>query len=45
MTAVRLTEGPDLGGVWHYGDPLREQRLLACKWDLACRAVSPAARD
>ena len=29
MTAVRLTEGPDLGGVWHYGDPLREQRLLA----------------
>ncbi|MEN0071163.1 MAG: folate-binding protein [Propionicimonas sp.] len=28
MTAVRRTEGPDAGAVWHYGDPLREQRRL-----------------
>lgn len=28
MTAVRHTEGPDAGAVWHYGDPLREQRRL-----------------
>jgi len=28
MTAVTLTEGPDAGAVWHYGDPLREQRRL-----------------
>ncbi len=28
MTAVRHTEGPDTGAVWHYGDPLREQRHL-----------------
>lgn len=26
---VRLTEGVDAGAVWHYGDPLREQRVLA----------------
>lgn len=26
--SVRLTEGPDAGAVWHYGDPLREQRAL-----------------
>lgn len=25
---MRLTEGPDSGAVWHYGDPLREQREL-----------------
>lgn len=29
MTAVLRTEGPDAGAVWHYGDPLREQRRLA----------------
>ncbi|HQY99658.1 MAG TPA: folate-binding protein [Propionicimonas sp.] len=27
--SVRLTEGADAGAVWHYGDPLREQRALA----------------
>ena len=26
--SVLLTEGPDAGAVWHYGDPLREQRRL-----------------
>jgi len=26
--SVRFTEGPDAGAVWHYGDPLREQRAL-----------------
>ncbi|MCB0913123.1 MAG: folate-binding protein YgfZ, partial [Propionibacteriaceae bacterium] len=25
---VLLTEGPDAGAPWHYGDPLREQRAL-----------------
>lgn len=25
---VRVAEGPDTGAVWHYGDPLREQRDL-----------------
>lgn len=25
---VRLTEGVDAGGVWHYGDPFREQKAL-----------------
>ncbi len=25
---VRLTEGPDAGAAWHYGDPLREQKAL-----------------
>ena len=29
MTAVRHETGPDAGAVWHYGDPLREQRRLA----------------
>ncbi|MFZ1283725.1 MAG: folate-binding protein [Propionicimonas sp.] len=28
MTAVRHLDGPDAGAVWHYGDPLREQRAL-----------------
>ncbi|QIK71740.1 folate-binding protein YgfZ [Propioniciclava coleopterorum] len=28
MSAVRHTEGPDAGAVWHYGDPLGEQRRL-----------------
>ena len=29
MTVVRHESGPDAGAVWHYGDPLREQRWLA----------------
>ena len=29
MTVVRHETGPDAGAVWHYGDPMREQRLLA----------------
>ncbi len=29
MSAIRLTDGPDAGAVWHYGEPFREQRLLA----------------
>ncbi len=29
MTAIRHQTGPDAGAVWHYGDPLREQRRLA----------------
>ena len=29
MTGVRHETGPDAGAVWHYGDPMREQRLLA----------------
>jgi len=28
MTAIRVTEGPDAGLPWHFGDPVREQRLL-----------------
>lgn len=28
MGAVLNESGPDAGAVWHYGDPLREQRLL-----------------
>lgn len=28
MSAVLHTSGPDAGVPWHYGDPLREQRLL-----------------
>lgn len=28
MSAVFVDEGPDAGAVWHYGDPLREQRRL-----------------
>ena len=26
---VRVAEGPDAGVPWHFGDPMREQRLLA----------------
>ncbi|MCV7260967.1 CAF17-like 4Fe-4S cluster assembly/insertion protein YgfZ [Mycobacterium shimoidei] len=26
MTAVPVPEGPDAGAIWHYGDPLAEQR-------------------
>lgn len=29
MSAIRHESGPDAGAVWHYGDPLREQRRLA----------------
>lgn len=29
MTVVKHESGPDAGAVWHYGDPLREQRWLA----------------
>lgn len=29
MTAVLNPSGPDVGAVWHYGDPLGEQRALA----------------
>ncbi|MBK8461955.1 MAG: folate-binding protein YgfZ [Nigerium sp.] len=28
MSAVLNESGPDAGAVWHYGDPLREQRFL-----------------
>ncbi len=28
MNAVLHETGPDAGAVWHYGDPMREQRLL-----------------
>ena len=28
MGAILITEGPDAGVPWHFGDPLREQRLL-----------------
>ncbi|HET8915474.1 MAG TPA: folate-binding protein [Propionibacteriaceae bacterium] len=28
MTAVVADTGPDVGVPWHYGDPMREQRLL-----------------
>lgn len=28
MSEVRNTDGPDRGAVWHYGDPLGEQRRL-----------------
>lgn len=28
MSAVPHTEGPDAGAIWHYGDPLGEQRRL-----------------
>lgn len=29
MSAVPVPEGPDAGAVWHYGDPLGEQRSAA----------------
>ena len=28
MSAVVAETGPDVGVPWHYGDPMREQRLL-----------------
>jgi folate-binding protein YgfZ len=46
---VRLTEGPDAGAVWHYGDPFREQRELVAGRagvDLSHRPVfTVAGRD
>ena len=29
MSTIRHESGPDAGAVWHYGDPMREQRRLA----------------
>ncbi len=43
---VRLTEGVDAGAVWHYGDPLREQKALvagAAGVDLSHRPVFTVA--
>lgn len=49
MTAVVHSEGPDAGAVWHYGDPMREQRRLAAgeaSVDLSHRPVfSISGRD
>lgn len=28
MSRIQCPDGPDAGGLWHCGDPLREQRLL-----------------
>lgn len=28
MSAVYVEDGPDAGALWHYGDPVREQRAL-----------------
>ncbi|MFP5283142.1 MAG: folate-binding protein, partial [Actinomycetes bacterium] len=42
MSVVRVTEGPDAGLPWHFGDPLREQRLLEAGTgvvDLSTRGV------
>ncbi len=42
MSAVRHESGPDAGAVWHYGDPMREQRRLAAgeaSVDMAHRPV------
>lgn len=49
MTIVRHEGGPDAGAVWHYGDPMREQRRLAAGEagvDLSHRPVfSVSGRD
>ena len=29
MTAVFVEEGPDKGAIWHFGEPIKEQRALA----------------
>jgi folate-binding protein YgfZ len=29
MTAVLVEEGPDKGAIWHFGEPVKEQRALA----------------
>ena len=42
MSAVVAQSGPDIGVAWHYGDPMREQRLLEeglAVVDLSNRAV------
>ena len=44
MTAVLVADGPDRGLVWHYGDPLGEQRWMADGTgvvDLSSRTVAP----
>lgn len=28
MTAVFVEQGPDLGAIWHFGEPYKEQRIL-----------------
>ena len=28
MSAVLVEDGPDKGAVWHFGDPVKEQRAL-----------------
>src|SRR5687767_14108210 len=46
MTAVVAETGPDIGVPWHYGDPMREQRLLdggAGVVDLSHRGVISVA--
>ncbi len=45
MTAVVAGTGPDVGVPWHYGDPMREQRLLAGEGvvDLSHRGVISVA--
>ncbi len=50
MTAVLVEEGPDKGAVWHFGEPVKEQRALEAgtAWadlsHLAIVAVSGADR-
>ena len=42
MSAVLVEHGPDLGAIWHFGEPNHEQRALAAgnAWaDLSYRAV------
>ena len=41
MTPIILTEGRDAGVPWHYGDPMREQRLISAgaTVDLSHRGV------
>jgi len=29
MSAVFVDAGPDIGAVWHFGEPVKEQRALA----------------
>ena len=28
MSAVLVESGPDLGAIWHFGEPNKEQKLL-----------------
>ena len=42
MSAVLVEAGPDAGAIWHFGEPNKEQKLLAAGngWaDLSHRAV------